>query len=80
MVQRFVKIWKLLKPSPEDGRREHALLLPLLQFLMQSVEFLIAVEKHLLMKRGIFRSAYGRRPCAVLDSSSIDQLARMFCE
>ena len=74
LARSFVKIWKLLKQSPDDGRREHMRLLPLLEFLMQSVEFLIAAEKQLLLKHGIIRSAYGRKPCAVLDHGSIDQL------
>ena len=80
LVRPFVQIWNLLQHSPEDGRREHERLLPLLQFLMQSVEFLIAAEKQMLLKRGIFRCAYGRRPCTVLESGSIDQLIRSVCE
>ena len=77
LVRPFVKIWELLQHSPDEGRREHQRLLPLLRFLMQSVEFLIAAEKQLLTSRGIFGCAYDRRPCAALDRRSVDELFSM---
>ncbi|MEO6964895.1 MAG: dihydrodipicolinate synthase family protein [Acidobacteriaceae bacterium] len=74
LVRPFVKIWRLLQSNPEDGRHEHQRLIPLLQYMMQSIEFLVAAEKHLLLKRGIIRSSYCRKPCERLNNDQLDKL------
>ncbi len=74
LVRSFVKVWRLLQENPAEGRREHHTLLPLLQYMMQSVEFLIAAEKQLLVKQGIIRSGYCRSPCVSFYREQINQL------
>lgn len=74
LVRSFVKVWRLLQGNPAEGRREHQRLLPLLQYMMQSVEFLIAAEKQLLVKQGIICSCYCRKPCVSLYREQINQL------
>jgi len=64
----FVQLFMLLQARADDGWRLHQRLLPLLNFMMQSVEMLIAVEKQLLVRRGIIRSARCRAPAWTLDS------------
>ena len=74
LVRPFVKVWRLLQLDPAEGRREHQRMIPLLQYMMQSIEFLIAAEKQLLVKRGIIRSNYCRKPCALLNRDQANQL------
>jgi dihydrodipicolinate synthase/N-acetylneuraminate lyase len=64
----FVHLYQLLRAGSEEGRTFHHKLLPLLNFMMQSVEMLIAVEKELLVRRGIFRSARYREPGWTMDA------------
>lgn len=63
----FVTVWRLLHEQPSAGREMHSRMLPLLSFMMQSVEFLIACEKRLLQREGIFPDIHTRSPFAVLD-------------
>ena len=63
----FVRLWQLLQESPEEGRKAHQRVLPLLQFMMQSVEMLVAVEKLLLVQRGWIADDYRRAPRWDLD-------------
>ncbi len=70
----FVKVWQLLQSDPEEGRREHQRIIPLLQFMMQSIEFLIAAEKQLLLKQRIIRDGYCRKPCTMLNRDQANQL------
>jgi 4-hydroxy-tetrahydrodipicolinate synthase len=73
----FVALFGLLKSDPEQGRRLHERLLPMLNFMMQSVEMLIAVEKLLLQRRGLLTSAYCRSPKWTLDAMHIAELDRL---
>lgn len=63
----LVRLWQLLQENPEEGRRAHQKVLPLLQFMMQSVEMLVAVEKLLLVQRGWIAHDYRRAPRRDLD-------------
>ena len=49
----------------------------MLNFMMQSVEMLIAVEKLLLQRRGLLTSAYCRSPKWTLDAMHIAELDRL---
>ncbi len=68
VTRAFVRVWQLLRERPADGRALHARMLPLLSFLMQSVEFLIACEKRILQKAEVFAGTYTRSPHASLDA------------
>lgn len=64
----FTRLWQMLSAKDERARSLHQRMLPLLNFMMQSIEFLIVCEKELLVQRGILRSAYCREPACTLDS------------
>jgi dihydrodipicolinate synthase/N-acetylneuraminate lyase len=72
----FVHLWGLLCQGGDEGRILHQRLLPILNFMMQSVEMLITCEKHLLVRRGIFSSACSREPAFHLDSFQLAELER----
>jgi 2-keto-3-deoxy-L-arabinonate dehydratase len=80
LVPQFKRLWRLLQDEPEAGRDYHARLLPLLQFMMKSIEFLIACEKQLLVRRNIIKSCNSRRPMAQLQTEEIRALDRYFSE
>ena len=80
MTRAFVRIWGLLGTDFARGQAEHARLLPLLQFMMESVEKLIACEKHILQRRGVLNSAYSRRPRVTLNTMELRTLERMVSE
>ena len=70
----FVELFRLLRVDYDQGRKLHERLLPLLNFMMQSVEMLIAVEKVLLQRRGLMASAYCRSPRWTLDAPHVAEL------
>lgn len=70
----LVEIFRLLRLDHDRGRRLHERLLPLLNFMMQSVEMLVSVEKILLHRRGLLTSPYCRQPRCSLDSFHMAEL------
>ncbi len=72
----FVHLWDLLERGGEQSRAFHQRLLPLLNFMMQSVEMLIACEKLLLVKRGMISAAYCREPTFHPDRFHLAELDR----
>lgn len=78
LVPHFRRLWDLLQRDPQAGRELHNRLTPLLRFMMQSIEFLNACEKHLLVRRKIFRHECSRRPRTVLSRSDVETLDRHF--
>ena len=72
----FVYLWKLLRQGGDAGWSFHQRLLPMLNFLMQSVEMLIACEKLLLAGRGILATAYCREPAYHPDRFQLAELDR----
>jgi 4-hydroxy-tetrahydrodipicolinate synthase len=65
----MVKLWNLLGKDEEEAKQLHARILPFLNFTMQSVEFLIACEKELLVEAGVLTSAFCREPAYALDAT-----------
>lgn len=78
LTSQFVEIWELLMRDHEAGKAKHSQILPLLNFMMQSVEFLISAEKHHLCSRGIIKNPYCRRPAALLSKSDVEQLSKYY--
>ncbi len=79
----FVRMYDLLRAGNEEGRKLHHRLLPLLNFMMQSIEMLIAVEKELLVRRGILQSARCRHPAWTMDTfhrAELEQYASELAE
>jgi len=82
----FVQLWRLQAANAHEGARFlHQELLPLLNFMMQSIEMLIACEKELLVLRSILSTASCREPTYHLDQSEhrelvehVQHLARLF--
>jgi dihydrodipicolinate synthase/N-acetylneuraminate lyase len=70
----MVKIWQLLDTQHEEAKELHAHILPFLNFVMQSVEFLIACEKELLVEAGILGCAVCREPAYKLDATQRSEL------
>ena len=76
VVCAFVHLWKLLETKPDEAREFHQQILPLLNFMMQSVELLVAVEKVLLVERGVMEQATCRSPGWQLDEFQIRTIMR----
>jgi dihydrodipicolinate synthase/N-acetylneuraminate lyase len=76
----FVHLWKLLDEAPEEGRKFHQQLLPLLTLMMQSVEMLVAVEKVFLHRRGLLAFDYCRAPRWNLDAGHRREIDRLCVE
>jgi dihydrodipicolinate synthase/N-acetylneuraminate lyase len=70
----MVKLWNLLGTDKEQAKQLHAQILPFLNFTMQSVEFLIACEKELLVQAGVITSAFCRSPGYTLDATQRGEL------
>lgn len=75
IVPGMQRIRQLLETDAEDARRIHGEILPFLNFTMQSVEFLIACEKQLLVEAGLLESAFSRAPAYRLDATQRAELA-----
>jgi 4-hydroxy-tetrahydrodipicolinate synthase len=73
----LAEICRLMSTDPEKMHRLHERILPLLNFMMQSVEMLVAVEKILLHRRGLLMSTYCRGPRCTLDSFQIAELEHL---
>ena len=71
----FVETWRLLREAPPAGRRLHSAVLPLLEFMMQTVDLLLACEKRLLVRAGVFTSPTCRRPCVEMDEGQQREFA-----
>lgn len=70
----FVELWRLLAEDPQRANEMHRQLLPQLNWMMQSVEFLIAAEKELLVRSGIIHSTHCREPAYALDAVQREEL------
>jgi 4-hydroxy-tetrahydrodipicolinate synthase len=71
----LVEVWKLLVCKDPNALVLHETLVPLLKFMMKSIECLIASEKQLLVDRGVIRSNYCRKPSYSLNVSEQAELA-----
>jgi 4-hydroxy-tetrahydrodipicolinate synthase len=78
LVHAFAAMLEHLAQDLGQGRKLHERLLPLLNFMMQSVEMLIAVEKFFLQRRGLLTSRYCRGPNWTLDAFHIAEIDRLW--
>lgn len=76
LTRAFVHAWELLRRNEQEGRAFHHRLLPLLNFMMQSIELMNATEKLLLLRRGIIATAACREPALQPDSFQMSELDR----
>ena len=79
LIDGIVALWKALEQG--DDRRAYELSLPIssLVSLQTSLDGFLAIEKYLLMKRGIFRNTIIRGPVGyVLDDETRGEVDRLF--
>ncbi len=68
----YVDIWRrLVDGDLESARAAHTALLPAIGRWMDSVEHILAADKAVLQRRGVFRSAAVRRPGRALDPEDL---------
>lgn len=73
----YIDIWDLFAAGREvEGDALHAQLLPFISYWMQDTELIIAAEKLISVRRGLFASAYCREPAHVLDTMEVRMVDR----
>lgn len=80
LVHAFAAILELLARDRVEGRELHERLLPLLNFMMQSIEILITVEKHFLHRRGLVTNTYCRSPNWTPDAFHVSEMDRLWSD
>lgn len=74
----YVSIYRALaQKEVNEAVMQHARLLPLVNFMMQSLEFIVQCEKTILYWRGIIDSDYCRRPGARLTRHDLRSLKEL---
>lgn len=73
----YLDIWHLFASGREaDGDALHAQLLPFISYWMQDTELIIAAEKLISVRRGLFGSAHCRAPAYLLDPLEVRMVDR----
>ncbi|MEV5963557.1 dihydrodipicolinate synthase family protein [Kribbella sp. NPDC051952] len=81
MTEVYVEIWRNLTGDDEEaGVDLHRRLLPYISYWMLDTERIIAAEKLISVRRGLFDSAYCREPAHRLDSEEIRMVDRLLVE
>ncbi len=79
MPEPYLEIYRALgKDDWKEAAAQHARLLPLINYMMQSLEFIIQCEKIILCWRGIIDSDYCRRPSMRLTAHDLRSLRALF--
>jgi len=79
MVDAIVALWRALEANDEDAAYELSLPIASLIALQQGLDGFLAIEKYLLVKRGIFRNTLIRPPVAfALDDETAAEVDRLF--
>ncbi|GAB2682161.1 dihydrodipicolinate synthase family protein [Kribbella swartbergensis] len=77
----YVEIWQRLTGGDEAGGLDlHRRLLPYISYWMLDTERIIAVEKLVSVRRGLFSSAFCREPAHHLDAEEITMVGRFLRE
>ncbi|WP_179956959.1 dihydrodipicolinate synthase family protein [Amycolatopsis anabasis] len=77
----YVEIWRRFAEGDEAGGEElHRRLLPYISYWMLDTELIIAAEKLISVRRGLFASAYCREPGHRLDREEIRMIDRFLAE
>jgi len=81
LIDGLVALWRALEAGNEMRAAQlSAALLPILAF-QKSLDSYLAIEKHLLVERGIFRNAIVRGPVAYrLDETTREEIDRLFAD
>lgn len=77
----YVRIWSLFAGGDADAAWAlHRRLLPYISYWMQDTELIIAAEKLISFRRGLFASPYCRAPGHQLDPEEVRQVDRLLAE
>lgn len=81
LTELYVEIWRRLTTGDgEDGVDLHRRLLPYISYWMLDTERIIAAEKLISVRRGLFASPYCREPAHRLDAEEIRMVDRLLAE
>ncbi len=81
MTELYVEIWRRLTSGEEEsGLDLHRRLLPYISYWMLDTERIIAAEKLISVRRGLFASAYCREPAHQLDAEEVRMVDRLLEE
>jgi 4-hydroxy-tetrahydrodipicolinate synthase len=79
MPEPYLEIYRALAQNDlKAAATQHARVLPLINFMMQSLEFIIQCEKSILFWRGVISSDYCRRPSMRLTANDLRSLRELF--
>lgn len=77
----YVEIWRCHSNGDHDGAFElHRRLLPYVSYWMLNSELIVAAEKLISARRGLFASAFCRRPAYHLDEEDLRMVDRFLAE
>lgn len=77
----YVEIWRRFAEGDEAGGYDlHRRLLPYISYWMLDTELIIAAEKLISARRGLFASAYCREPAHLLDAEEVRMVDRFLAE
>lgn len=80
-VEVYLDLWGHIERGQWDAAQDmHRRLLPYLSYWMQSVELIVAAEKLISHRRGLFASATCRAPAYRLDAEEVDMIGRFIEE
>ncbi|GAA0604885.1 dihydrodipicolinate synthase family protein [Kribbella sandramycini] len=81
LTEIYVEIWRRFATGDEAGGDElHRRLLPYISYWMLDTERIIAAEKLISVRRGLFSSAYCREPAHHLDAEEVRMVDRVLAE
>ncbi|HEY8454491.1 MAG TPA: dihydrodipicolinate synthase family protein [Actinopolymorphaceae bacterium] len=77
----YVEIWRRFETGDVDGAVDlHRRLLPYISYWMLDTELIIAAEKLISVRRGLFADPHCRAPAHQLDTYEVDMIDRMLDE
>lgn len=80
-VEIYVEIWKRFESGDQAGALElHRRLLPYISYWMLDPELIVAAEKLISVRRGLFEDAHCRAPAHELDSEEAAMVDRFLAE
>ncbi|MEQ7128322.1 dihydrodipicolinate synthase family protein [Actinopolymorpha sp. B11F2] len=81
LTEVYVEIWRRFERDDTKGATElHRRLLPYISYWMLDTELIIAAEKLISVRRGLFESAHCRAPAHLLDAEEVAMIDRMLAE
>ena len=81
LTELYVEIWRRFEAGDDAGGTElHRRLLPYISYWMLHTELIIAAEKLISVRRGLFGSAHCRAPAHALDGEEVAMIDRTLAE